>query len=62
MEKGKEKMKRRIKMAKKKKKLREDKKCCIDEINDKIKEIQKMEITEYLIHLKGKDVKKGKKN
>ena len=44
-----------------KKKLREDKKYSIDEINNNIKEIEKMNITEYLMHLKGKNIKRGKK-
>ena len=44
-----------------KKKLREDKKLSIDEINNKIQEIEKMNITEYLKHLKGKNVKRAKK-
>ena len=49
MEKGKEKMKGRAKVVKKKKKLRENKKHCIDEINDKIKEKEKMEIAEKIL-------------
>ena len=44
-----------------KKKLREDKKLSIDEINNKIQEIEKMNITEYLKHLRGKNVKRAKK-
>lgn len=44
-----------------KKKLREDKKYSIDEINNNIKEIEKMNITEYLKHLKGTNIKRGKK-
>ena len=44
-----------------KQKLREDKKYSIAEINNNIKEIEKMNITEYLKHLKGTNIKKGKK-
>ena len=48
-------------MEKKIKKIREDKKLSIDEINNKIQEIEKMNITEYLKHLRGKNVKRAKK-